>query len=137
MKKITLWLLAFVPMAFVSCEKIKSPAPEQVKASITTGTWYVASFERNGSPYFMFAGYDFTFAPGGGLNVKKGNTSVNGTWVLNVIENETTLDLQLGSSDPFNQLNQDWVVTDHIPTQVKTHDFDNGAHDIVVFRKNQ
>lgn len=116
-------VLAIPALALVSCNKSDVPTPDEVRQSVTLGTWHISLFSKSGTVYYDFEDYDFTFAS-------------NGTWTLWELDGETQLDLDMGSAAPFNLLDAYWNVTEATSTRVKTENDDSGPLSHLTFEKN-
>lgn len=128
--------MAIPALALVSCNKSDVPTPDEVRQSVTLGTWHISLFSKSGTVYYDFEDYDFTFASNGTVNAQKSGSNVNGTWSLWELDGETQLDLDMGSAAPFNLLDAYWNVTEATSTRVKTENDDSGPLSHLTFEKN-
>ena len=83
---------------------------DDLKDTITTGTWRVSYFIENGDEdTSLFHGYVFTFKPDGAVSVNRPSLPLApGTW--NEYNNDNRLTLDFGQSGLLERLNEDWVV---------------------------
>jgi hypothetical protein len=107
MKKLVLFLAILLVASFVGCSNNNN---DDLKDTITTGTWRVSYFSENGDEdTSLFYGYVFTFLPDGTVSVTRPSLPVApGTW--NEHDNNTRLDLEFGLAGLLERLNEHWVV---------------------------
>ena len=62
-------------------------------------------------------------------------TDLNGTWNVSKIDGDNVLDMHLGHSSPFDELDNDWEVTSRSSNRIETENDDNGFT-YLTFEKN-
>lgn len=133
MKNRFLYLALAPVLAFTACEK--KATPEEVKNTLSTGTWNVSFYSINGAPSFAFSNYDFTFASDGTAGATGDGTNVHGEWSISEVDGDNILDLYLGHSQPFTELDAAWQINSFSSTRVETEN-DNDASISLTFEKN-
>ncbi|MCT8338606.1 hypothetical protein MG296_00940 [Flavobacteriaceae bacterium TK19130] len=111
-------------------------------AALTDGSWYVNLLEDDGNDETCdYAEYEFVFASNETVTASSANNTVNGTW--STTGNGSTLDLVLnfdttGENDPFDDLNDDWDVTNFTTELIELLDISggNGGTDYLNFGRN-
>lgn len=126
-------ILAAPLLCFTACEK--KHTPEEVRQTLRSGTWHVSFYSVNGTPSFALDDYDFTFSADGTAKADANGTHVTGTWTVSEINKENVIDLYLGHSSPFDQLDNDWKVYSLFSGRVETENDDNGTV-YLTFEKN-
>jgi len=106
MKRLALFLALLLVAPFGGCPRNN----DDLKDTITTGTWRVSYFVENGDEdTSLFHGYVFTFKPDGAVSVIRPSLPLApGTW--NEYNNDNRLTLDFGQSGLLERLNEDWVV---------------------------
>lgn len=137
MKRHFLGLALALPILFmVSCDKTETPTADDVREAVSAGTWRISLFSKSGTVYYDFEDYAFTFSSNGTVKAESGNDEVNGTWTLWEIDGGTQLDLDMGDTEPFALLDNDWDVTHASSTRVKTENDVAGPVSYLTFEKN-
>lgn len=129
-------LLLMMLIAVSSCKKDDTII--NVDNAIQQGNWKITFFEDNGNNETSdFSGYQFTFKEGGSIVASNGNSTINGTWVTGTDDSQSKLILNFGSATPFDELNEDWHVTEETPTMIKCEHISggNGGTDFLTFEK--
>lgn len=106
MKRIVLFLALLLVASFGAC----SNNNDDLKDTITTGTWRVSYYIDDGDDdTSLFNGYVFRFLSDGTVTVTRPNLPVApGTW--NEHDDDLRLDLSFGAAGLLERLNEDWVV---------------------------
>lgn len=120
-------------LSLMSCEK--EVAPEQVRETLSTGTWHVSYYSISGNISFALDEYDFTFQENGTLHVQGDGTDLNGDWSVGKVDGDNVLDLYLGHSTPFDGLDNDWEVSSYSSNRIETENDDDGFS-YLTFEKN-
>jgi hypothetical protein len=123
---------AFV-LSLMACEK--EVTPDQVKETLSAGTWHVSYYSYEATPSFVLDEYDFTFQENGTLKVQGDGTDVNGIWSVGKVDGDNVLDLFAGHSSPLDELDNDWEVRSHSSKRIETENNDNGLV-YLTFEKN-
>jgi hypothetical protein len=127
MKNKALLSLAVLSIVFFSsCEDDDKIQPSDVSGTVVNGQWRIAYFLHAGTEETSsFVTYNFTFtatpdtSPATGLvEATNGNTDVVGSWATGFIGDNAKLKLNFALS-PFNNLNDDWEVTELNSTTIK------------------
>lgn len=134
MKKQFLSIVLALPVFFfVSCEKDHSP--QEVKDTLSSGTWHVSYYSIGADPSFALDNYDFTFSSDGTAMAHGDGTHVEGIWSISEVDGDNILDLYLGHSSPFDELDAAWEINSLSATRVETEN-DNDSSIDLTFEKN-
>jgi hypothetical protein len=129
-------------LAMNSCNKSDDPAgpgDSTAPTILQLGTWKVALFNDSGNDETSnFLGYNFTFASNGTVNAVKNTSSINGVWDTKVDNNQNKFILDFGTTNPFNELNEDWAILELTPVKIRLQHVSggNGGTDLLTFEKN-
>ncbi|MEO6167426.1 MAG: hypothetical protein ABIO98_07910 [Chitinophagales bacterium] len=126
----------FMMIAVWSCKKDDTIIP--VDNTIQQGNWKVTFFEDSGTDETdHFSGYQFIFNADGSISATNGPSTVNGTWTSGTDDSQSKLILNFGSTTPFDDLNEDWHVTEETSTLIKCEHISggNGGTDFLTFEK--
>lgn len=142
MKKIinTTLLLVLITIGFSACKKEdNSPSNTStgINPSIQQGTWRVTSYIDSGNDETNhYTGYSFQFTSGGTVNATNSAGTTSGVWSSGNDDSQVKLILNF-STTPFNELNDDWHVTQQSSTIIKLEDVSggNGGIDYLIFEK--
>lgn len=137
-------ILAATILALVlnSCDKSNDPAaPEDSAAStlLQPGTWKVTLFNDSGNDETSnFLGFNLTFVSDGTVTAVKNATTVNGIWNTGVDNNQNKFILNFGTTNPFDELNEDWGILELTPDKIRLQHVSggNGGTDLLTFEKN-
>lgn len=158
MRGLKLFGFAFVAMAsflFISCETSDDSDNmgsvenvEEVKSTVSTGTWLVALFEEDGIDKTSdFSGFSFVFVASGELNAEDGETSVSGAWSITSESNSSDddsssdddVDFNIFFSSPakFAEISEDWEIVSFSSTRIELKHVSggDGSVDRLVFEK--
>ncbi len=143
MKKIFHYSLVLILFSLLttSCKKNDDTSPSSsssVSASLPQGQWKITYFNDSGNDETShFAGYVFTFNSGGTVTATKASNTVSGTWSDGNDNSGSKLVLNFGSTVPFDNLNEDWHVTEQSTTVIKLNHVSggNGGTDVLYFEK--
>jgi len=133
---------AILAIVLNSCDKSNDPAdPGDSTAStlIQLGTWKVTLFNDSGNDETSnFLGYNFTFTSNGTVTAVKNATTVNGVWDTGVDNNQNKFVLNFGTTNPFDELNEDWGILELAPDKIRFQHVSggNGGTDLLTFEKN-
>jgi hypothetical protein len=103
---------------------------EAVENALQDGTWRITYFFDDTDETSDFSGYSFTFNDDGTLAAMAGATTVNGTWSVGTDDDETKLNLNLGTASPWDELEDDWDVVEHTGTKIVLEDESGGSGEI-------
>jgi hypothetical protein len=141
MKKNTLLALALLglSLALSSCKKDDFTA-DAVSTTVKSGTWKVTTYTEDGASHLGdFSAYTFTFNANGTALAVNSADSVSGTWSTLDSDDDNTAHfvLNFGATSPWDDLSDDWHVTDQTETVLSLEDVSggNGGVDILVFTK--
>ncbi len=141
MNKHTFFALALLGTAFAlsSCKK-ESFTAVAVSDAVKTGTWKVTTYTEDGTSHLSdFSAYTFTFNANGTALAATAADSVTGTWSTLDSDDDNTAHfvLNFGTVSPWDDLSDDWHVTDQTETVISLEDVSGGSGgvDILVFTK--
>ncbi len=83
--------------------------PSEIEQYLTTGVWYVTYFFDDFDETNNYLGYEFTFASDNTAQATNQSNTVPGTWMLTG-GNSPDLELFFGTTDPFDELDEDWDI---------------------------
>ena len=137
-------ILAATILALVlnSCDKSNDPAAPVDSAASTLlqlGTWKVTMFNDSGNDETSnFLGFNLTFVSDGTVTAVKNTTTVNGIWNTGVDNNQNKFILNFGTTNPFDELNEDWGILELTPDKIRLQHVSggNGGTDLLTFEKN-
>ena len=113
------------------CKKEDNTLSNQVTTLIQTaqtGTWKVTYYLDNGiNETSTYTGYVFQFNTGGTITASKAGTTVSGTWSGGNDDSQVKLYLNFGTVNPFQELNDDWHVTQQTSTLIRLEDVSGGG----------
>lgn len=155
LKKLSLVLMALTGLVFVSCESSDDSNglndmvnAEQVKSTVTSGSWRVALFEEDGVDETNdFSDYTFVFESDGRLIADNGETSVSGAWSITSDSNSSDddsssdddVDFNIFFASPANfaELSEDWDIVSFSNSRIELKDVSggDGSIDRLVFEK--
>jgi hypothetical protein len=124
-----------------SCKKDDNSIASQSAAltqTIQQGTWRVSYYNDNGTDETStYSGYTFQFNSNGTVVATKAAITVNGTWTNGNDNSTVKLYLDFGTVNPFDELNDDWHVTQRSSTIIKLEDVSGGGSptDYLTFEK--
>lgn len=133
---IRIMLLTALLFAVVSCKKDDSLSV--VDDTIQKGNWKVTFFEDSGKDETAhFSGYEFVFNDDGTVVATNGGNTVSGTWLTGTDDSQSKLILNFGSTVSFDDLNEDWHVTEETSTLIRCEHISggNGGTDYLTFEK--
>ena len=106
---------------------------------LTTGDWYVTNYFDDVDETALFDGLVFNFASDGTATADDGSMTTNGTWSTSSGD-ETTLELNLnfGTANPFDELEEDWDVLEATNDIIRLKDISggDGTTDFLTFERN-
>jgi hypothetical protein len=140
--KVLLLLAITFFLFFSSCKDEDKIKPSDVSDALSTGQWKIIYFiDSESNETSSFANYNFTFtitpgtSPATGLvEASNGSTDVVGSWGTGFIGDNAKLKLNFGLS-PFDQLSEDWEVTELTSTTIKLKHVDDNT-DFLTFELN-
>lgn len=140
MKKIIVLLsiISFITLTSSMCEKDDDnslPSSNNVTNIIENGSWKITYFNDSGTDKTsLFSGFNFTFNNNGSITAVNNSSSVYGNWSEGKDDNQSKLYLTF-SSNPFNELTDDWHITEQSPQKIKLEDISggNGGTDYLTF----
>lgn len=135
-------LLIMFLTGFTSCKKddnSTSNTNSNLSSGIQQGTWKVTSYIDSGTNETShYTGYAFQFNSNGAVVASKTGSTVNGTWSTGSDDSNVKLVLDFGATSPFDELNDDWHVTEQSSSIIKLEDVSGGGSgtDYLTFEKN-
>ena len=143
-KLASLTILVLALVYFSSCTDDDSIKPADVSTTLISGSWTVSHFMEDGDDETdSFSGYEFIFTlpstadPYSGLvEASNGTSDVIGSWQMGTVDKTSKITLDFGIT-PFDELNEDWKVTERSDTQIKLEHVSggNGGTDRLTFEK--
>ena len=125
MKKLAFTLTVSLGLiTLFACSKDKTDI-----ASIVEGSnWRISYFEDSGQDEtYHFSGYTFSFNEGGTLTATNGSNTVNGTWYHSSSDDSNEkLIIDMGSSEPWDELEDDWHVIEKSDNKIRLEDVSGG-----------
>lgn len=124
-----------------SCKKSDDSNLNQVAVlsqTVQQGKWKITYYNDNGNvETSTYSGYEFQFAGNGTITATKAGSAVNGTWTNGFDDSKLKLYLSFGTINPFQELNDDWHVTQQSAAIIKLEDVSGGggATDYLTFEK--
>ncbi|MEX0998092.1 MAG: hypothetical protein WDZ45_13660 [Flavobacteriaceae bacterium] len=113
-----------------NCEDVVTdppPNPLDLETVLTTDIWYVSYYFDDEDQTDDFGGYAFTFNSDGTANASNGSNTVPGSWsVTNSSGGQLKLNLDFGVDNPFDELEDDWNVTEFSNEIIKLFDISGG-----------
>ncbi len=139
--------LLMVCTLFASCKKDDSGASASASASalalstnttVSTGTWRISYFFDDADETSNYAGYSFTFGPGGVVTAVRTGSTVTGTWGTGFDDSRAKLVLAFTAPNDFLELNEDWHILERSDTKIRMQHISggNGGTDFLTFEKN-
>jgi len=138
-------IFAIASFLLISCSDDDSNTNQvnDVTNSVQTGSWKITYFNDSGDDEtYHFTAYSFTFQSGGTVTAVSSSNTVNGTWSITSSSSSSSsgnkFNLNMGSNDPFEELNDDWDIQENSNTKIKLMDVSggNGGIDYLTFEKN-
>ncbi len=135
----TFLLLILVLGTACSQNDDNSPTPSSaINSTLPQGQWKITYFNDSGNDETAhFTGYSFQFNSNGTVTATKGSTIVNGTWSDGNDNSTPKLVLNFGTTVKFDELNEDWHITQQSSTMIKLEHVSggNGGTDLLYFEK--
>lgn len=122
-----------ISVVFMSCETSDDSGMENteisindLKANITSGTWFVALFEEEEMDKTTdFSGFNFTFNSDGVLRAINGDNSISGAWsIASDDDSKGDIDFNIFFSSPSNfaELSEDWKIVSYNANRIELKD---------------
>lgn len=112
-----------------NCEDVVTdpPNPLDLETVLTTDSWYVSYFFDDEDETDDFGGYEFIFNTDGTATTSNGSTTIPGTWsITNSSGGQLKLNLDFGLGIPFDELQEDWNLTDFSNELIRLFDISGG-----------
>lgn len=103
----------------VACQKSDDNSANPT--STLSGTRWVVSLyqDHNKGQLGYFNGYTFDFTTDGKVTATSGSQKVNGTWQEVSDSGKQKFYLNFGSTSPFDELNEDWIIIVKTSTKIE------------------
>jgi hypothetical protein len=89
------------------------PTRQTVESWLKGNKWGVVYFFDDKDATHLYSGYTFEFDDSGSVTATNINTSTSGVWATyNSADNYVKLNFEFSLTEPFDELNEDWVVTE-------------------------
>lgn len=133
-------VILMILLGFSACKKDdnSSNSVTAIDSTIQQGSWKVTSLIDDGNNETShYSGYSFQFASGGTVSATNSSGTVSGTWSSGNDDSQVKLVLNFNSINPFNELNEDWHVTQQSSSIIKLEHISggNGGIDYLTFEK--
>lgn len=125
-------------MVMWSCKKDDSSPSSTIDNTVQQGNWKITLFNDSGNDETNhFTGYEFTFNADGTVVATSNGNTVNGIWSTGNDDSQSKLVLNFGATSPFDELNEDWHVTEETSTLIRCEHISggNGGTDFLNFEK--
>ena len=133
---IQIMLLITMLFAAVSCKKEDNLSV--VDDTIQEGNWKITFFEDSGKDETAhFSSYEFVFNADGTVVATNDGNTISGTWLTGIDDSQSKLILNFGSTVPFDDLNEDWHVTEETSALIRCEHVSGGSGetDYLTFEK--
>jgi len=125
----------------VSCTKDDDNSITSISNTLSSGSWRITYFVDSGQDETGdFAGYDLTFSGNSNTVIaSNGTNSVSGAWAVSNDGSNAELNLDFGTNDLFDDLNEDWHVLERTNVKVRMEHISGGGGgtDYLTLDKNQ
>ena len=110
-----------------------TPISSDLIENLTSGTWYITYYFDEYDETGNFSGYAFTFNLDNTAQADNGSNVVPGTWGTN--SDLTYVDLNFGTTVPFNELYASWDIIEISSEEIRFKDVSggNGSTDYLTF----
>ena len=109
---------------------------EDFETLVTSGNWYVTYFFDDYDETSDFADYEFTFASDGSAQATNTSGSTPGTWDYYTDSGEEKFDLNFGTTDPLDELEEDWIILEATQDIIRLKDVSgDGSVDYLTFER--
>ncbi len=96
--------------------------------TVSGTTWVVSYyFDQDKEETDDFTGYEFSFNEDGKAIASKNGSITEGTWSIINDDGHRKFVLNLGLTEPLEELNDDWIITEETANSLKLMD-DNDTH---------
>ncbi len=136
--------LLIVPVLFTvflfatSCTNDDLPKSSDVIKNIQTGEWIISLYKDDGKDEtYHFTGYSFVFNNGVITATRPSASAITGSYAKGTDDSKPKLILDFGSTSPFDELNEDWVILEETSVKIRLEDISggNGGTDHLTFEK--
>jgi hypothetical protein len=94
-------------------ESAAKPTRQTVDSRLKGNKWGVVYFFDDKDETHLYSGYTFEFDDSGAVTATNINSSTSGVWsTFNSPNNYVKLNFEFSLNEPFDELNEDWVVTE-------------------------
>ena len=106
-----------------SCDSSKEnkdrPSGAVVNSRLKENQWKVSYYFDEHEETHLFYGYALKFADDGSVTATNLNSRVGGRWSISgKVGDHVTLDFEFTLTDPFDELNSEWVIAESTDEQV-------------------
>ncbi|MGN6490853.1 MAG: hypothetical protein ACTHLE_02575 [Agriterribacter sp.] len=134
-------LIAAAVIGATSCKKDSDNNSNALAltATITSGNWRITQFmEDNVDETAHFSGYIFSFDQSGNATAVRESNTINGHWSAGNDDSKDKLNLDFGSSDPWEELNEDWRILERTNSKLRLQHTSggDGSVDYLTFERN-
>jgi hypothetical protein len=121
-------LLAVTTVAVIRCNSDDSASATDVDNALITGGWKITYYFDDKDETSDFNGYTFTFESNGTAAAAKGGDTTAGTWSTENSSNGTLkLNLDFGTTDPLDELEEDWKVIEMTGNKIRLENISGGS----------
>ncbi|MGN6438657.1 MAG: hypothetical protein ACTHMM_19095 [Agriterribacter sp.] len=139
--KTGIFLTAAAVICAISCKKDSddNSNTSALTATITAGNWRITQFmEDNVDETAHFSGYTFSFNQSGNVTAVRESNTVSGHWSAGNDDSKDKLNLDFGSNDPWEELNEDWRILERTNSKIRLQHTSggDGSVDYLTFERN-
>ncbi|MDD3876992.1 MAG: hypothetical protein PHT69_10245 [Bacteroidales bacterium] len=130
-------IFIFLAIFITSCSKDDNSNTGNVTEIIEEGDWKIVLFNEDGNDeLYHFTGYSFVFN-NGTVTASKNSSTITGTYSNTTDSGNNKLILDFGTSQPFDELNDDWHILEQTNVKIRLEDVSggNGGTDLLTFEK--
>lgn len=121
---------------FISCNKEEDSIAD-VNKTITSGSWKVSYYYDDKDETSDYSSYSFEFNSDGTVEINNSSSSSSGTWSTYSSDGKNKMKIDLGNSDPLQELNDDWIVSENNDNSIKLEDESgDGSMEYLHFLRN-
>ncbi|MEP7197068.1 MAG: hypothetical protein ABI851_11170 [Saprospiraceae bacterium] len=117
-----------IALIISSCHKQSNSNINQTNNTlIQQGDWKITSYiDKGNDETNHYTNFVFRFGANGTVTAIKTSSTITGTWLTGIDDNQEKLVLYFTTS-PFDELNADWHIISQSATQIKLEDVSGGG----------
>jgi hypothetical protein len=126
-KQFAFLFVMLIAISFSACTREDNPSTAKVADKIQQSSWRVANFVDTGvNETVNYDGFVLTFKQDLTVTAIKGTDTINGTYTVSVDddddEDETELTLNFNAPAPWNELNDEWDISNNMRNGLEMDD---------------